>query len=73
MYITVSEAAREKIEDSRESWAEIAKKFDWYFEPFYIQVWIDEFGEVVDTVGHKGMQESRGDILIADELDDGVE
>jgi hypothetical protein len=73
MYITVSEAARQKIEDSRESWAEIAKKFDWYFEPFYIQVWIDEFGEVVDTVGHKGMKESRGDILIADELDDGIE
>ncbi|MFZ1250629.1 MAG: hypothetical protein WAR37_04265 [Candidatus Microsaccharimonas sp.] len=73
MYITVSEAARQKIEDSRESWAEIAKKFGWYFEPLYIQVWIDEFGEVVDTVGHKGMQDSRGDILIADELDDGVE
>lgn len=73
MYITVSEAARQKIEDSRERWAEIAKKFGWYFEPFYIQVWIDEFGEVVDTVGHKGMEDSRGDILIADELDDGVE
>ena len=53
MYITVSEATRQKIEHSRESWAEIAKKFGWYFEPFYIQVWIDEFGEVVDTVGHK--------------------
>lgn len=73
MYITVSKAAHQKIEDSRASWAEVAKKFDWYFEPFYIQVWIDEFGEVVDTVGHKGMQDSRGDILIADELDDGVE
>ena len=73
MYITVSEAARQKLEDRRERWAEIAKKFDWYFEPFYIQVWIDEFGEVVDTVGHKGMADSRGDILIADELDDGVE
>lgn len=73
MYITVSETAHQKIEDSRESWAEIAKKFGWYFEPFYIQVWIDEFGEVVDTVGHKGMQDSRGDILISDELDNGVE
>ncbi len=73
MYITVSEATRQKIEHSRESWAEIAKKFGWYFEPFYIQVWIDEFGEVVDTVGHKGMQDSRGDILISDELDDGIE
>ncbi|HRF28681.1 MAG TPA: hypothetical protein PL051_03535 [Candidatus Saccharibacteria bacterium] len=73
MYITVSEAAHQKIEDSRESWAEVARKFGWYFEPFYIQVWIDEFGEVVDTVGHKGMRDSRGDILISDELDDGVE
>lgn len=73
MYITVSEAAREKIESSRESWAEIAKKFGWYFEPFHIQVWLDEFGEVVDTVGHKGMKESRGDIFILDKLDDGVE
>lgn len=73
MYIAVSETARQKIEDSRERWAEIAKKFDWYFEPFYVQVWIDESGEVVDTVGHKGMADSLGDILIADELDDGVE
>lgn len=73
MYITVSEAAREKIESSRERWVEIAKKFDWYFEPFYMQVWIDEFGEVVDTASHKGMEDSRGDIFILDELDDGVE
>lgn len=73
MYITISEAARQKIEDSRESWAAVAKKFGWYFEPFYIQVWIDEFGEVVDTVGLRGMDDSSGDILISDELDDGVE
>lgn len=73
MYITVSEAAREKIESSRESWAEIAKKFGWYFEPFYIQVWMNEFGEVVDTAGHKGMEDSRGDMLILDKFYDGVE
>lgn len=73
MYITVSEVAREKIESSRQSWAEIAKRFDWYFEPFYIQVWINEFGEVIDTVGHKGMSDSRGDVLILNEFDDGVE
>lgn len=73
MYITVSEAAREKIEASREGWAQIAKKFGWYFEPFYIQVWMNEFGDVVDIVGHKGMEDSRGDIFILDELDDEVE
>jgi hypothetical protein len=73
MYITVSEAAREKIEASREGWAQIAKKFDWHFEPSYIQVWMNEFGDVVDTVGHKGMKDSRGDMLILDKFYDGVE
>lgn len=73
MYITANEMTYQRIEECRESWAAIAKKFDWYFEPFYIQVWIDETGKVIDSVGHKGMQDARGDLLIVDELDDGVE
>jgi len=73
MYITANEATYERIEECRESWTEIAKKFDWYFEPFYIQVWIDETGKVLDSVSHKGMQDTQGDLLIVDVLDGGVE
>lgn len=34
---------------------------------------MNEFGDVVDTVGHKGMEDSRGDIIVLDTFDDSVE
>ena len=40
----------EKIEKEREFWAKIAKERKWYREPFYVQVWFDEFGDVDDSI-----------------------
>lgn len=54
----------EEIEQHRATWAEIAKRHGWYFEPFYIQIWHNKDGEIIDAVGHRGMQEHSKDLLI---------
>ena len=43
------------IEDARLFWAKIAKENGWYQEPFYVQVWLNEKGEVEDSVSSRGM------------------
>jgi len=59
---------REQIEHNRELWAAIAKDHAWYTEPFYIKVWINKYGNVSDSVAHRGM---TGDIILpADDEED---
>lgn len=43
------------IEGNREHWAKIAKANGWYKEPFYVQVWINEEGKILDSVSFGGM------------------
>lgn len=43
------------IEDAREFWAKIAKDNGWYKEPFYVQIWVNEEGEITDSVSHRDM------------------
>ncbi|MBN9397930.1 hypothetical protein BGO17_00695 [Candidatus Saccharibacteria bacterium 49-20] len=57
----------EKIEAMRTIWANFAKKNGWYYEPFFVQVWFDPDGEVVDSVSFRGMKE---DIIIEDYVED---
>ena len=38
------------IEAHRAFWADIARKNDWYQEPFYVQVWQDFDGTITDSV-----------------------
>ena len=40
------------IEKHRKFWAKIAYANGWYAEPFYVQVWIDEDGNVTDSLSH---------------------
>lgn len=49
------------IEEHRKFWADVAKKNDWYTEPFYVQVWVDADGDITDSVAHRAMTE---DIVI---------
>jgi len=44
-----------QIEEHRKWWAQIAKENGWYTQPFFIQVWIDEDGEIEDSVSYKGL------------------
>ncbi len=43
------------IEQKRELWAEIAKANGWHSEPFFVQVWIDKEGQIVDSVSFAGL------------------
>jgi hypothetical protein len=43
------------IEDKREFWAKIAKNNGWYSEPFYVQVWVNREGKIIDSVSFQGL------------------
>ena len=43
------------IETHRAMWAGIAKENGWYAEPFHIQVWQDEAGNITDSVASRGL------------------
>jgi hypothetical protein len=53
--IAVKESLQVEINSHREYWAEIARSNGWYFEPFYIHVWVDDKGEIVDSVSYRGL------------------
>ena len=50
-----------EIENQRKFWAKIARANNWYVEPFFVQVWVNESGDIVDSVSHIGLTE---DIVI---------
>ena len=52
------------IEEHRASWAETAKANGWYKEPFFIQVFKNEKGEIVDSVAHAGMEGATEDLIV---------
>ncbi len=43
------------IEQCRQFWANIAKENGWYKEPFYVQVWVDSKGDIIDSVSHRDL------------------
>lgn len=45
--ITIQKAS---IEAAREAWIKIAKRRNWYKEPFYIAVWVSKHGNVMDAL-----------------------
>ncbi|OGL23562.1 hypothetical protein A2791_01835 [Candidatus Saccharibacteria bacterium RIFCSPHIGHO2_01_FULL_46_30] len=57
----ISKETKEQIERHRRFWVQVAEQYDWYTEPFYIQVWLDDKGDVADSVSHIGM---TSDIII---------
>ena len=56
----------DQIEKAREMWATLAKERGWYIDPFYIQAWVNEDGDVIDAVAFKGM---TGDIILESDGD----
>lgn len=55
-----------EIEKSRRNWSEVAKKNNWYKEPFYIQIWVDKDGNITDSVSVIGL---KRDYIIDSETD----
>ncbi len=46
---------KEILEKHRQIWAKVAKENGWYQEPFYVQVWVDEQGDVLDSVSTRDL------------------
>ncbi len=44
------------LEKHRINWSSVAKKYGWYKEPFFVQVWINKDSEVVDSVSFNGLK-----------------
>ncbi len=44
-----------RLEECREFWASVARKNGWYKQPFFVQVWVDVDGAVIDSVSHQGL------------------
>ena len=57
---------KEEVSFHRNSWASIAKNNGWYTEPFFIQVWVDKKGIVVDSVCYRNMEK---DIYVFNDTD----
>jgi len=46
--------SRTELEYNRNKWIATAKKYGWYQEPFFVQVWVHN-GEIVDAVSVRGL------------------
>lgn len=46
---------KEDVEKHRQFWAKIAKKNGWHTEPFYVQLWVDVNGNILDSVSYQGI------------------
>lgn len=55
------------IERHRKNWAEFAREHKWYSEPFYIQIWVNKNGLIVESVSNLDMKQ---DIICCSEAED---
>ena len=46
---------KNEFDHHKTTWSAVAKNNNWYQEPFFIQVWVNKSGEVVDSVGVRGL------------------
>jgi len=52
-----TEKQLETLEEAREFWSKIAKEHDWYKEPFYVQLWVHDNGDMDDCVSFQGLDQ----------------
>jgi hypothetical protein len=60
--IAVNESLQVEIDTHREYWAEIAHSNGWYTDPFFVHVWVNDNGEIVDSVSYRGLNRDIVDI-----------
>lgn len=41
---------KSELEEAREFWSKVAKKNNWYREPFYVQIWVNKDLKVEDSL-----------------------
>ncbi len=44
------------IEKQRKIWAAIAKENNWYKEPFFVQIFVDNNNKITDSVSFIGLE-----------------
>ena len=64
--VKIGKHTKDQIEEARRKWAKVAGSHDWHTDPFYIQAWVNEDGDVIDAVAFKGMTE---DIILESDGD----
>lgn len=58
------------IEECRAFWADVAKKNNWYTEPFYVQVWLNPDGTIEDSVSTRALTRDVVIQLTEDDLNE---
>lgn len=55
--MTIPYVIPEQLDNARTFWLEVARAYKWAgpLEPFHVQVWVDDVGNVVDSVSFSGM------------------
>jgi len=47
--------SKTEFDHHKTTWSAVAKNNLWYTEPFFIQVWVNKKGEIVDSVSVRGL------------------
>ena len=61
--------SKKEFDHHKTTWSAVAQNNNWYIEPFYIQVWVDSDGEIVDSVSVRGLEK---DYVIDAETDEEI-
>lgn len=62
----VIQIKKKDIEARRKTWAKVAKENNWFTDPFYIQVWVDKDGNIIDSVAFRDMTQ---DLIVSASTD----
>lgn len=60
---------RQDLEAHRGTWSNIAKEHNWHQEPFYVQVWVNNEGTIVDSTSVRGLNK---DYIISYDTDEEI-
>lgn len=47
--------SKRDLDHHKTTWSAVAQNNLWYTEPFFIQVWVNNRGEIVDSVSVRGL------------------
>jgi hypothetical protein len=51
--------SKKQLEQHREKWIKVSKRYGWYQENLPVQVWVDKDGDIVDSITHRKMGTDR--------------
>jgi hypothetical protein len=57
------------LEYHREYWANVAKDYGWYVDPFFVQLWVNSDGDISDSVSYRNLDR---DLFLDSQLDEPI-